>query len=236
MIPEKWNKESYYDFINYLKSNGDEEYKKFHGSLVNNSKYEIIGIRLPNMRKIAKEIANKTNIEDFLKYVENRYYEEIMIQGLVISHIKKEEVFWKYFKEHIKKIDNWALCDTFCNSIKIVEKYEDKYFNEAVNMSLNKDEFISRVGLVIILSHFVEEKNLKTIFETLNKIDTDKFYVNMAEAWLVCELYIKYPKETLKFIKDNKLNRFTHNKAISKIHDSYRVSKEEKDYLNTFKR
>ena len=235
MIPNKWNKESYNEFIKYLISIKDEKYKEFHSSLVLNSKYEMIGIRLPAMRKIAKEIA-KTDINEFLENAQNRYYEEVMIQGLVISQIKDEEVFNKYFEKHVNKIDNWALCDTFCNSIKIIKKYEDKYFNEAMKMCLSKEEFISRTGLVMILSNFVSEKNLETIFDTLNKIQSDKFYVNMAEAWLLCELYIKYPKQTIPFIKQNSFNKFTHNKAISKIHDSYRVSKEDKKYLNSIRR
>lgn len=235
MIPENWNKENYKKFLEYLESIKDEEYKKFHSSLVLNSKYEMIGIRLPIMRKIAKEIS-KTDIEEFLKYSQNKYYEEVMIQGLVISNVKDEEIFYKYFKSHVNKIDNWALCDSFCNSIKIVKKYEEKYFNLAIDMCLNEEEFIARTGLVMILSHFVNEKNLKEIFTTLNKIKSDKFYINMAQAWLICELYIKHPKETLKFVKQNNLNKFTHNKAISKIHDSFRVSKEDKEYLNELRR
>ncbi|MBR3720155.1 MAG: DNA alkylation repair protein [Clostridia bacterium] len=231
----EWNKESYQSFLQFLKTQKDEKYKEFHSSLVLDSKYEMIGIRVPIMRKIAKEIA-KTNIEEFLQYAQDNYYEEVMIQGLVISSIKDEEIFNKYFKEYINEIDNWALCDTFCSSIKIVEKYEDKYFKEAVKMSLNKKEFISRIGIVMILGHFVNEKNLETIFETLNQIESDKFYINMAEAWLVCEMYIHFPKETNAFLQGNNLNKFTHNKAISKIHDSYRVSKEEKEYLNTLRR
>ena len=232
--PKEWNSQTYQLFLKQIITQKDEKYKEFHSSLVLNSKYEMIGIRVPIMRKIAKEIA-KTNIEEFLKYAQNNYYEEIMIQGLVISHIKDENLFNKYFKEYIKKIDNWALCDSFCSSIKIVEKYEDKYFKEAVKMSLSKSEFLSRIGLVMILDHFINEKNLKTIFETLNKIESDKFYINMAEAWLVCEIYISFPKETTQFIQKNNLNKFTHNKAISKIHDSYRVSEDEKEYLNTLR-
>lgn len=235
MIPENWNKENYKKFVEFLESIKDEEYKEFHSSLVLNSKYEMIGIRLPSMRKIAKEIS-KTDIEEFLKYSQNKYYEEVMIQGLVISNVKDEEIFYKYFKSHVNKIDNWALCDTFCNSVKIVKKYEEKYFPLSIEMCLNEKEFISRTGLVIILSHFVEEKYLKEIFNTLNKIKSDKFYINMAQAWLICELYIKHPKETLKFVKQNNLNKFTHNKAISKIHDSFRVSKEDKEYLNELRR
>ena len=159
-----------------------------------------------------------------------------MIQGLVISHIKDEKMFYKYFKKHIKKIDNWALCDTFCNSIKIVNKYEEKYFNESIKLALSQQEFISRVGIVIILNHFVKKEYLNTIFDILNKIQSEKYYINMAEAWLVCEMYIKFPNETLEFIKNNNMNTFTYNKSISKIRDSYRVSKDEKEYLKTLKK
>lgn len=161
----------------------------------------------------------------------DKFYEEVMIQGLVISHIKEKALFEKYFKIHIQKIDNWALCDTFCSAIKIVEKYEEKYFKESLSQSLSQDEFISRVGLVTILDHFISKKNIDVIFDTLNKIKSDKFYINMAEAWLVCELYVKFPKETFEFIEKNNLNKFTQNKSISKICDSYRVSKEEKEAL-----
>ena len=235
LTPKIWNKEEYKEFVKYLISVKDEKYKEFHSSLVLNSKYEMIGIRLPVMRDIAKEIS-KGNIEGFLNLAQDKYYEEVMIQGLVISHIKDEKVFYNYFKKYINKIDNWALCDSFCNSIKIVRKYEDKYFKESIKMALDESEFISRVGLVVILAHFVSKDNLNTIFDTLNKIQSDKFYINMAEAWLVCEMYIKFPKETKKFIENNNLSKFTQNKAISKIHDSYRVSKEEKELLNKLRK
>ena len=187
------------------------------------------------MRDVAKKIS-KSNIEEFLEYAQDKYYEEVMIQGLIISHIKDEKMFYKHFIEFIKKIDNWAICDSFCSSIKLVRNYEEKYFKEAIKMALNKDEFISRVGLVMILNHFISQKNLKIIFDTLNKIQSEKFYINMAEAWLVCEMYIKYPKETKEFINNNKLNKFTQNKAISKIHDSFRVSKKEKELLRKYRK
>ena len=117
---ERWNKENYKKFVKYLVSEQDVNYKKFHNSLVLNSKYEIIGIRVPVMRNIAREITARGDIEEFLKYAQDKYYEEVMIQGFVISHIKDEKIFYKYFKKYINKIDNWALCDSFCNSIKIV--------------------------------------------------------------------------------------------------------------------
>ena len=233
MIPEVWNKDSYKEFINYLLSLKDDKYKEFNKSIVLNSKYEMIGIRVPIVKDIAKKIKD---IDEFLKYSGNTYHEEILLQGLVISRIKDEELFYKYYIEYIKKIDNWALCDTFCSSIKIVRKYEDKYYKESIKLSLGDKEFISRVGLVTILDHFINKENLDTIFNTLNSINSDKFYINMAEAWLVCEIYTKYPVETLEFIKNNNLNKFTQNKSISKIRDSYRVSKEEKEELIKYRK
>ena len=232
---EKWSEKTYKSFVKYLISLQDLKYREFHTSLVLNSKYEFIGIRVPMMRDVSKKIA-KGNIEEFLKYAQDKYYEEVMIQGLVIAHIKDEKIFDKYFKKFIKKIDNWAICDSFCSSCKIVEKHEDKYFTEAIELCLNSKEFISRVGLIIILDHFIKEENLPIIFDTLNKITSDKFYINMAEAWLVCEMYTKFPKETEKFLKKNYMNNFTQNKAISKIHDSFRVSAKEKELLKKYKK
>ena len=223
---EKWNKENYKKFVKYLVSEQDIKYKKFHSSLVLNSKYEIIGIRVPVMRNIAREIAARGDIEEFLKYAQDKDYEEVMIQGFVISHIKDEKIFYKYFKKYINKIDNWALCDSFCNSIKIIRKHPEKYFEEAVKCALDKKEFISRVGLVLILDYFISQKNLEKIFKVMNEIQSDKFYINMAESWLICEIYIKFPKETEDFLKKNNLNKFTQNKAISKIHDSNRIGKD----------
>ena len=229
-----WNKETYKEFIDYLYSIKDDKYKEFHESLVLNSKYQMIGIRLPLMRKLAKEIS-KTNIIDFLEVSKDTTYEEIMIQGLVISNIKEEETFYKYHKKYINKIDNWALCDTYCNSIKIVRNYEEKYFKKALELSLNEDEFISRTGLIMILSNFINKNNLDKIFNVLDKINSNKYYINMAEAWLLCELFIKYKEETITYLEHHKLNKFTVNKTISKIHDSYRVTKEDKEFINKYK-
>jgi 3-methyladenine DNA glycosylase AlkD len=159
-----------------------------------------------------------------------------MIEGLLLSYIKDEITFDKYFNKFITKIDNWGICDSFCNSVDIVKNNPTKYFNLCKELSLSKEEFISRVGLIIILNYFIKEEYLKDIFNTLDSITSDKYYINMAQAWLICELYIYYPQETENYLKKNKLNKFTHNKSISKIRESYRISKEKKDYLNTLKR
>ena len=232
---KSWNKENYQRFRESLLSLQDVKYRDFHRSLVQNSKYEIIGIKTPIIKDIAKEIA-KTDIEEFLSFCQDKYYEEVLIQGLVIARLKDEKKFYKYFNTHIDKIDNWALCDSFCSAIKIVEKYAEKYLKIAIDLAKKEDEFSARVGFVMLLNHFLNKDNLEIIFETLNTITSSKFYINMALSWLICEMYINFPMETEQFLKNNNLNKFTQNKAISKIHDSYRVSKEKKELLNNYRK
>ncbi len=233
-LPTQWNKTNYQKFLKYLKNISEPKYKEFHSKLCF-TKYEILGIRVPILRKIAKQIS-KTNYQKFLNLCSNTYYEEIFIGCLVISHIKDESTFLNYFNKFLPKIDNWAICDTFCNSLKIVNANPNKYFNLCKELSLSNEEYHIRVGLIIILNHFLKDEYLTDIFNILDSIISDKYYVNMAEAWLICELYIHYPQVTEEYLKNNKINTFTQNKAISKIRDSYRISKEEKDYLNTLKR
>lgn len=229
-----WDYKSYQEFITYLISIKDEKYCDFNSKICK-TKYKMLGIRLPMLRKIAKEIM-KTDYLEFLNIIESNYYEEVMLEGLVIASIKDEKIFFKYFNNYIEKIDDWSICDCVCNSLVILKDNKEKYFTYFKELALKEDEFISRVGLVTILNYYIKEEYFKDIFAILDTIKSDKYYVNMAEAWLVCELYTKEPKVTLEYIKNNKLNTFTHNKAIGKIRESYRVSKEEKEFLNKLKR
>ena len=235
MLIKTWNKKEYQIYLNYLKSLSEPKYRDFHKNLTK-TKYEILGIRVPLLRHLAKEKL-KTDYLSFLKYCGNKYYEEVFIEGIVISGIKDEEIFIEHFYKFLDKIDNWAICDSFCNSLKRFKKEPDKYFSICKDLALQYDKtYYARVGLICILNHFISKEYLKEIFNILDTIKSDEYYLNMAESWLVCEIYTKYPKETTSYLKKNKLNKFTQNKAISKIHDSYRVSKEEKEYLNTLKR
>lgn len=230
-----WNKKTYQEYLRYLENLSDKEYKAFSEKTCFTN-YEMLGIRVPILREIAKKIKKETEYEEFLQLVQNKSYEETMIEGFVIASIKEEEKILPHFHSFLPKIDNWGICDSFCNSLQIVKKNPSMFFALAKELALQEEEFISRVGLIILLNFFVKEEYCKEIFELLDGIKSDKYYINMAEAWLLCELYIYYPQETESYLKKNQLNKFTHNKAISKIRESYRVSKEKKDYLNTLKR
>lgn len=231
---EKWNKEEYSKYIEYLKKLSDEAYKQFHSKLTT-TKYEILGIRVPMQRKIAKEIC-KGDIISFLECSKSSYYEEVMIKGLVLASIKDKELLLKYLDNYVSLIDNWAINDGFCNSLKIVNLDKEFWFSYFANYLKSSEEFRVRVGLIVFLSFYVEEEYLEKIFSLVDKITLDKYYVNMGIAWLLCECFTRYRDTTLNYLLKSKINTFTFNKTISKIRDSYRVLKEDKEFLNSLRR
>lgn len=231
---EKWLKSDYEEYILYLKSLSDEQYKNFHSKLTT-TKYEILGIRVPIQRKIAKMIS-QGNIESFLEWGKDNYYEEVMIKGFVIASIKDKEILLKYLDDYVSLIDNWAINDGFCNSLKIVKKDKDFWFDYFKKYLSSKEEFRIRVALIIFLSFYVSDEYLERIFKLIDEINVDKYYVNMGIAWLLCECFIKYRDKTLEYLLKSQVNVFTFNKTISKIRESYRVTKKDKEYLNSLKK
>lgn len=228
------NKDKYLEYIDYLKSIREEEYKKFNSKIITTG-YEMLGIRLPILRSIAKEI-NKGDYKSFLNIAGSTYYEEVMIYLLVVASIKSLDELMMYFDASIKLIDNWALCDTFCGSLKIVEKNKDYFLKVIDNLLNSKEVYRIRVGFVLLLNYYVSEEYLDLIFNYLDTINSSEYYVNMAKAWLLCEVFVKYQDRGLKYLENNKLDTFTINKGISKIRDSYRVSKEIKDMILKYKK
>lgn len=235
MIFDSWNKDNYVEFINYLKSYEDIKYKEFNSKLIPNiNKKYIIGIRIPILRNITKQIL-KTDWKQFLNVCKNKYFEEKIIYGLIISNIRDEKLFKNYFSKFIKKIDNWCTCDTFCNSIKIINDNKSKYFNYFSNINVNS-EYEIRCILVIFLNYYIEEEYIDRIFSYVDNIENREYYVQMAIAWLLSYCYIKFKDRTIKYILSSNLDKFTFNKTIQKIIESNRITNKEKMNLKKLKR
>lgn len=229
-----WNKDNYQEFIRYLINLGEDSYKDFNKKVITTN-YETLGIRIPLLRKIASEIF-KGEYQEFLEISDSTYYEEVMIKGFVIGKIKEIDEFMMYFNSYLDLIDNWAICDCFCNSLKIINKNKNYFLNIIDALVKSNNLYYIRVGLVLLLSFYVEEEYIDIILKYLEKIKSNEYYVNMAKAWLLCEVFVKYQDKGLKFLMNNQLDKFTINKAISKIRDSYRVSKETKDMILAYKK
>lgn len=213
----------------------DEKYKKFHSGLCPNID-NIIGVRLPKLREIAKEIA-KGDWRDFLAISSNDYYEEVMINVLVIAYAKCDvDEKLNYIESFVPKIDNWAICDSFCNSLKFVNKNKEKVLEFIQPYLKSNKEFEIRFAVVIILNYYITEDYIDLILETLDEVKHEGYYVKMAVAWAISVCYVKFPKKTESVFEENLLDDFTHNKSIQKIRESYRVPKESKERLQKMRR
>ena len=213
----------------------DLKYKEFHSGLCPNVD-NIIGVRVPKLREIAREISKK-DYDEFLRNVKDEYYEELVLHGLVIgySKISIEDTF-KYLKEFVPKINSWAVCDTTCSNLKITKKYMKEMWNFLEQYINSNKEYEIRFALVMYLNYYLTEEYIDEILKRIDKIANKEYYVQMAIAWLISFAYIKQKEKTEKYIKNNKLDKFTLNKAIQKICESYRVTEQEKEYLKKYKK
>lgn len=219
-----------------LFSLADEKYRKFTMLLCPNVN-NIIGVRMPILKSIAKELS-KENTKEYLKNASNKYYEEIIMQGLVIGLTKEltiDETLY-YLKKFIPKIDNWAVCDTLCSSLKITKRNMQKMWDFLNSYINSKNEFEVRFSLVMMLNFYITDEYIDKVFMKINMVRNEGYYAKMSLAWLISLLYIKYRKETVEFLNNNNLDKFTYNKAIQKIIESNRISKEEKDKVREMKR
>lgn len=213
----------------------DLKYKEFDSSLCPNVD-NIIGVQVPKLRAIAKELV-KEKQREYLELENIEYYEEKVIQGLMIgmSNLTIEDTK-KYLEKFIPKIDSWAVCDIVCSSLKLAKKYQKEMWEFLETYIKSDKEFEIRFVVVMYLDYFLNDEYIDRVIKNISKIKSDKYYVQMAIAWLLAESFIKQKEKTNEYLKNNKLDNFTHNKAIQKIIDSYRVSQEDKEFVRTLRR
>ena len=213
----------------------DNKYKEFHGSLCPNTN-NIMGVRVPILRSYAKELV-KQDWKEYLRTAKNDYYEEIMLQGMVIGLAKMSiEEALQYVEKFVPKIDNWAVCDVFCAGLKITNKNLKEMWNFIQQYFSSTKEFEVRFGIVMLLDYYIKEEYINEVLEIFHKVQHDGYYVKMAVAWAISVAFIKFPEKTMELLKNNNLDNFTYNKAIQKCIESYRVSANQKELLRKMKK
>lgn len=219
-----------------IKELSDEEYRKFHSNLCPGTD-NIIGVRVPVLRNLAKQIYNEEDWGKYLSYNNLEFYEETLLQGMIIGFVKQDiKNVQKYIADFIPKIDNWAVCDIFCAGLKITKKYQEEMWEFLQNYLKSQKEFELRFSIVMMLDYFITDKYIDEVLIKLDTIKNDDYYVKMAIAWAISICYIKFPQKTLEYLKQNNLDDWTYNKAIQKTIESYRIDKETKDVLRKMKR
>lgn len=227
-----WCKDTYKEFVEFLKSLQDLKYKEFHSGL-NNTNLSIIGVRVPILRNIAKKIL-KTDVEKFFEVIGNEYYEEVFIEGIVLAN-SSEEILDKYLMGFIKKVDNWAICDSFCSSLKIVNKKQGKYWIYFTGLIDPENEFQTRVSLIVLMNYYLNDNYIDRVLKIVSSINSDYYYINMAISWLLSVAIINYKDKVIELLESRSLSKFVQNKTISKIQDSYRVDSGLKEFVRQYR-
>lgn len=207
----------------------DLKYRDFHSALVPNiDKEQIIGVRLPELRKIGKKLTD--NNFDW------HYYEEIMLHGFYIGYAKLSyEERISLLTEFIPYINNWAVCDCVSSTLKFVNKNRSDFLEFLKPYMNSQKEYELRFAVVMLMDYYLDDKYLKFTVDYLSKIKSDYYYVNMAVAWALSVAFVKDSNLVLPLIENYVLEPFVHNKTISKICDSYRVDKPIKEKLKTYR-
>ncbi len=215
----------------------DLNYQEFNAKLLPTvDKEKIIGVRLPTMRKIAKELA-KGDVHTYLSTWNDDYYEETMLRGMVIGYAKLDfEWQLKYIAEFIPHIDNWAVCDSFCTGLKGTKKHQNEMWQFLQSYAASSEEYNARFAAVMLLNYFIDELFIHKTLMLLDSIQNEKFYTQMAVAWAISVCYMKFPEITETYLKTSTQDHFTYNKALQKIIESKQIDKDTKEKMRTMKR
>lgn len=214
----------------------EKDYKKFTASLIPNIN-NVLGIRLPKLRTIAKEIYKNQDWKSFLNICNCEFMEETMLQGMVIGLVKDEpENILKLVENFVPKINNWAVCDCFCSGLKFTKKNQESVWKFIQPYLKSNDEFEIRFAYVMMIAHFIDEKYIDYVLEKIDEFKDERYYAKMAVAWALSICYIKFPDKTSKYLKISKLDNWTFNKSIQKICESQRIDKADKENLKLMKK
>lgn len=219
-----------------LRSLAEPEYKAFIEKLNPGAK-GIVGVRLPALRGLAKELA-RDDWRSFFDGCRYELFEEIMLRGLTLGYLKESTpVIIEQIRAFLPLVDNWSVCDSSCAGLKAkMKKNPESYWALVLELTALEQTFPLRWGLVMLMDSFIDEAHIDEALQIINRAKCGEYYSRMAAAWAVSECFIKFPGKTLDFIKSNDMDDFTHNKAIQKIRESLRVDAETKNMLNTLKR
>ncbi len=220
----------YQELLKLLFAQRDEKYSEFNKKIVN-TQIKIIGVRSPELGKIIKQL-KKDNI-DPTPWPWHDYLEvDFLIASMMLTHLNDLEAKYTFIGEFLKETDNWAVVDSLSGGFEVSNfplalKWIKKF-------SVSKYPFVKRFAYVHALNNFVQKEYLPEIFKVMKP--DEHYYVRMGQAWLLAECFLEDPEATEVFLKENSLDDWTVNKAISKIHDSFRVDSKTKEYLKKYRR
>ena len=212
----------------------DSGYREMQVKIIPNVDPEtIIGVRTPALRDYAKSLAQRDDLRDFLDDVPHEYFDMNQLHAFIISAMKDYEMSMDEVEVFLPYVDNWATCDQM--SPKVFKKNRDKILPHIMNWLGSDKTYTIRFGIGMLMEHFLDEDFDPKYLKTVAKIRSEEYYVNMMIAWYFATALAKQYDEAVPYIENKKLDTWTHNKAIQKSVESYRITAEQKEYLKSLK-
>ena len=212
----------------------DLKYRDFHSRLMPNiDKDLVIGVRTPQLRKFAAEVSKSGSAAEFITVLPHKYYEENNLHAMLIEHIKDYDATIIETERFLPFIDNWATCDMF--KPKIFNRNKDKLIDKIYEWIDSDSVYTVRYAIGMLMKFFLDEDFDTKYLDTVAAVKSDEYYINMMIAWYFATALAKQYDDAIKVIENRRLDPWTHNKAIQKAIESYRIDKGTKDYLRLLK-
>lgn len=224
----------YPSYLSFLRSSAEEKFAAFQRRLIPGEK--ILGVRIPALRAIAKRIAGG-DWRRFLSEAQDGTMEEVMVQGLVIGSAKMDygEALERA-ASFVPKIKSWASCDICGSSFKFLKKDPESSWRFLTRYLQSENEFAVRFAVTLLMEFYMTEESVGRLFPVFDSVRHKGYYVKMAVAWAVSNCFIHYPDKTMPYLRSNRLDDWTFNKALQKITESYRVDDGAKQTIRAMKR
>ena len=213
----------------------DIKYRDFQSKLIPTVEYDtVIGVRTPQLRKYAKQLLKTKGISEFLRDLPHKYFDENQLHAFLISEIKDYKICMEEVERFLPFVDNWATCDQL---LPKSFKNHEKELLEVIRGWLESEKtYTVRFAIGMLMKYFLEENFTIEYPKMVSAIRSDEYYINMMIAWYFATALAKQYEMILPFIENHCLDIWTHNKAIQKSVESYRITKEQKEYLRSLKR
>jgi len=213
----------------------DNTYADFQSRLTPGiARDRFIGVRVPLVRKLAKEIYKGEEAQEFLKALPHFYYDEDMLHGLLLSEIKDYDACIRAVDEFLPYVNNWAVCDIM--SPKVFKKHKGQLIEKISEWAGSDKPYTIRFGIEMLMSHYLDEDFSPEYLKIPAAVRSEEYYVRMMQAWFFATALAKQWDSTIPYLLNGSLDDWTHNKTIQKARESYRITDEQKEYLKTLKR
>lgn len=208
----------------------DTEYRDFNSSLIPGIEKEtVIGVRIPVLRKFAKEYAKSGETEQFMTELPHKYYEENNLHMMLIAQIKDYNKCISETEKFLPHIDNWATCDSPLP--KCFDKNKEDVLERAKNWIATDATYVKRFGMGVMMRLFLDEDFKEEYIQLVASVKSEEYYVNMMIAWYMATALAKQWDAAIPYIQERRLSEWVHRKSIQKAVESYRITPEQKEYL-----